>query len=121
MSLINLDEVAAAWLSLSPSPNLLLNDPFPLFSQPIFYPLDHRSIWRPLYADERRMKGRVAMANNPDPPARRCRANAADNRGMKHNVCSWAYCFSASTAVRFKFRSWAENSNRRRADFTLHH
>lgn len=28
-------------LAISLSPNLVLNDPFPLFYQPIFYPLDH--------------------------------------------------------------------------------
>lgn len=43
MSVINLDEVGTLCLPscLSLSPNLVLNDPFPLFSQPIFYPLDH--------------------------------------------------------------------------------
>ncbi len=42
MSVINLDEVATLCLPgcLFLSPNLVLNDPFPLFSQPIFYPLD---------------------------------------------------------------------------------
>lgn len=43
MSVINLDEVGTLCLPscLSLSPNLVLNDPFPLFSQPIFYSLDH--------------------------------------------------------------------------------
>lgn len=43
MSVINLDEVGTLCLPscLLLSPNLVLNDPFPLFSQPIFYPLDH--------------------------------------------------------------------------------
>lgn len=43
MSVINLDEVGTLCLPscLSLSPNLVVNDPFPLFSQPIFYPLDH--------------------------------------------------------------------------------
>lgn len=43
MSVINLDEVGTLCLPscLSLSPNLVLNDPFPLFSRPIFYPLDH--------------------------------------------------------------------------------
>lgn len=75
MSLINLDEVAAAWLSLLPSPNLLLNDPFPLFSQPIFYPLDHRSIWWPLYADECWVEGEGAES-----PVHRPRSRANSGR-----------------------------------------
>lgn len=43
MSVINLDEVGTLCLPrcLSLSPNLVLNDPFPLFSRPIFYRLDH--------------------------------------------------------------------------------
>lgn len=43
MSVINLDEVGTLCLPscLCLSPNLVLNDPFPLFYQPIFYPLDH--------------------------------------------------------------------------------
>ncbi len=43
MSVINLDEVGTLCLPscLFLSPNLVLNDPFPLFSLPIFYPLDH--------------------------------------------------------------------------------
>lgn len=43
MSVINLDEVGTLCLPscLCLSPNLVLNDPFPLFYQPIFYSLDH--------------------------------------------------------------------------------
>lgn len=89
--------------SLSPclSPNLVLNDPFPLFSRPIFYRLDQAQYGGALYADERR-GGKSSAREQPSPNfcrhrRRTCQsgknfATVAANYGTKGRTFSWIRC-----------------------------